>query len=109
MQASRHWFLQRVTAGISLFGVIFTIYFIKKHLNQTQDVLKFSLASPITALSIICVFITFLFHARLGLQMIISDYLKGMKQRIIQFAVDCISLFSLLALIFSIVKIMVFQ
>jgi succinate dehydrogenase / fumarate reductase membrane anchor subunit len=107
MQASKHWFLQRVSAAISLLGAIFIIIFIKQHLYQSTYLLKKSLSQPITALMMICTFTTFLYHARLGLNVVITDYLKGIKQKIILSVIDCICLLSLFAVIFSIVKIMV--
>lgn len=107
MHASKHWFLQRVSAGMALPGVCLTIFLIKKHLHQPHEMLKKSLSNPITSFLIICIFITFIYHARLGLQIIITDYLKGMKQRVASFFIDCLGFFSILALAVSLFKIMV--
>ncbi|MBA4249437.1 MAG: succinate dehydrogenase, hydrophobic membrane anchor protein [Candidatus Puniceispirillum sp.] len=107
MRASKHWFLQRVSAAASLLGSVFAILFVKQHLFQSTDVLKKNLSQPMVAFFLICTFVTFLYHARLGLQVIITDYLNGKTQRIFLSLIDGISLLSVFAIIYSLVKIMV--
>ncbi len=107
MKATKHWLLQRVSAGLSLIGTIFTILFIKQHLFQSVNVLKKSLSQPMIALMIICTFITFLYHARLGLHIIITDYLKGKSQKIFLTLVDATSFLAIFAILYSLIKLTV--
>jgi succinate dehydrogenase / fumarate reductase membrane anchor subunit len=72
-----HWWLQRVTA-VALIPL--TVWFVSSlvHLVQTPNVVKVAewLSSPLNALMLVLLQIALFFHAKLGLQVVIEDYIK---------------------------------
>ncbi len=71
-----HWVWQRLTA---LALIPLTIWFMVSLLGFTQDVARFGLrgwmGNPINALLSVLLFSAMLYHAKLGLQVVIEDYL----------------------------------
>jgi succinate dehydrogenase / fumarate reductase, membrane anchor subunit len=71
---TEHWWVQRMTALAGIPLVIFLILFIVAHLGATRAEIVASLQNPFVAMALALTFITQLWHMRLGLQVVIEDY-----------------------------------
>lgn len=74
---TEHWWLQRVTAVANIPLVIFLIVFILYHLGADRADLVASVKHPLIAIALIASFISILWHMRLGMQVVIEDYVHG--------------------------------
>jgi succinate dehydrogenase / fumarate reductase membrane anchor subunit len=71
---TEHWWLQRVTAIANLPLVLFMIGFVVAHLGASRAELAASVHHPIIAILLAAAFLSVLWHMRLGMQVIIEDY-----------------------------------
>jgi succinate dehydrogenase / fumarate reductase membrane anchor subunit len=71
---TEHWWVQRMTALAGIPLIVFLIVFVISHLGSTRAELVASLQNPLVAIALALTFITQLWHMRLGLQVIIEDY-----------------------------------
>jgi succinate dehydrogenase / fumarate reductase membrane anchor subunit len=74
---TEHWWLQRVTAIANIPLVIFLIVFIIWHLGADRAALMASVKHPLIAIALAMSFLSILWHMRLGMQIIIEDYVHG--------------------------------
>ncbi len=74
---TEHWWLQRVTAIANIPLVIFLIVFILCHLGVDRAGLMASVKHPLVAIALALSFLSILWHMRLGMQVIIEDYVHG--------------------------------
>ena len=74
---TEHWWLQRVTAIAGIPLMIFLIGFIMAHIGATRAEMVASLANPLVAILLALTIITLLWHMRLGLQVVIEDYIHA--------------------------------
>ena len=74
---TEHWWLQRVTAIANIPLVIFLIVFILCHLGVDRAGLMASVRHPLVAIALALSFLSILWHMRLGMQVIIEDYVHG--------------------------------
>jgi succinate dehydrogenase / fumarate reductase membrane anchor subunit len=74
---TEHWWLQRVTAIANIPLVIFLIVFILWHLGADRAALMASVRHPLIAIALALSFLSILWHMRLGMQVIIEDYVHG--------------------------------
>ena len=74
---TEHWWLQRVTAIANIPLVIFLIAFILCHLGVDRAGLVSSVKHPLIAIALALSFLSILWHMRLGMQVIIEDYVHG--------------------------------
>jgi len=74
---TEHWWLQRVTAIANIPLVIFLIVFILWHLGADRAALMASVKHPLIAIALAMSFLSILWHMRLGMQVIIEDYVHG--------------------------------
>ena len=78
---TEHWLMQRVTAIANLPLVAFMVIFIIRHLGATRAEMLASLANPFVAILLALGFISVLWHMRLGLQVVIEDYVHGHRAK----------------------------
>ena len=103
---THHWWMQRVTA-IALIPLI--IWFLSSALQLVGadfDVVRTWIAQPLTSVLLILFVLGFFYHMKLGLQVVIEDYVHGEANKIgllliVNFATIGLSV----ACIFSILKI----
>lgn len=82
MKASKHWLLQRLSALAILPAGVFTIYKIAMILSSHESFFDL-LSSPFSLLCVI-LFIGFSFyHAQLGWEIILEDYINNSQTRFI--------------------------
>jgi succinate dehydrogenase / fumarate reductase membrane anchor subunit len=74
---TEHWWLQRVTAIANIPLVIFFVIFILWHLGGDRAQLMASVKHPLIAIALALSFLSILWHMRLGMQVIIEDYVHG--------------------------------
>jgi succinate dehydrogenase / fumarate reductase membrane anchor subunit len=74
---TEHWWLQRVTAIANIPLVLFGLWFIVSHLGRSRANVVASLHNPFTALALALMMISVLWHMRLGMQVVIEDYVHG--------------------------------
>ena len=71
------WFLQRVTAIANVPLVIALIWFILAHGGGSRTDMLASLNNPFVAITLALALISMLWHMKLGLQVVIEDYVHG--------------------------------
>lgn len=76
---ARHWWLQRISAlGLVPFTLWF-VFAIVNHVGDSHQAATAWLAQPYIALAL-CVYLALLFfHAQLGLQVVVEDYVSSEK------------------------------
>lgn len=74
---THHWWMQRVTAVANVPLVIFTIYFVITHLGASRAEVVRAADNPFTSLLLALCFVSVLWHMKLGMQVIIEDYVTG--------------------------------
>jgi succinate dehydrogenase / fumarate reductase membrane anchor subunit len=79
---TEHWWLQRVTAIAGLPLVVFLIIFIIGHLGAPRAELVASLSNPLVAIALALTMLTLLWHMRLGVQVVIEDYVHQPVRKI---------------------------
>lgn len=78
-----HWWMQRVTAVLLVPLSFFLLNFIDLSLNSSYQETIHWLASPLNSVSITVWTLAVFYHAALGLQIIIEDYVAGEGKKII--------------------------
>lgn len=74
---TEHFWMQRMTAIANIPLVIFLVIFVIAHLGATRAELVASISNPFIAILMLLTFISILWHMRLGLQVVIEDYVHG--------------------------------
>jgi succinate dehydrogenase / fumarate reductase membrane anchor subunit len=74
---TEHWWMQRVTAIANLPLVLFTTGFVIVHLGASRAEVAASIANPFVAMALALTAVSVLWHMRLGMQVIIEDYVRG--------------------------------
>lgn len=103
---THHWWMQKVTA-IALIPL--TVWFVSSVVQMTQadyaTVVKW-MSSPVVAVLMMLFIVTGIYHLKLGLQVIIEDYIhsEGQKHALLMLVTFGCVLISALA-VFSILKI----
>jgi succinate dehydrogenase / fumarate reductase, membrane anchor subunit len=72
-----HFWVQRVTAVSNIPLVIFLVIFIIAHLGASRAELVAAVSSPLIAIPLLLSFVSILWHMRLGMQMVIEDYIHA--------------------------------
>lgn len=71
---TQHFWMQRVTAIANLPLVVFLVWFIIGHLGASRADVVASIKNPFIALGLALAMISICWHMKLGLQMVIEDY-----------------------------------
>jgi succinate dehydrogenase / fumarate reductase membrane anchor subunit len=71
---TEHWWLQRVTAIANIPLVLFMLVFVVMHMGVSRAELIASVHHPIIAILLAAAFVSVLWHMRLGMQVIVEDY-----------------------------------
>ena len=79
---THHWWMQRVTAIANLPLMIFFIIFIIAHVGASRAELVAAIANPLIAILLSLTMISVLWHMRLGLQVVIEDYVHGVAAKL---------------------------
>jgi succinate dehydrogenase / fumarate reductase, membrane anchor subunit len=71
---TRHFWQQRATAIANVPLVLFLLWFIVAHLGATRAEVVASVQNPINAILLVFSFASMLWHMRLGMEMVLEDY-----------------------------------
>jgi succinate dehydrogenase / fumarate reductase membrane anchor subunit len=82
-EATEHWKQQRYTALANLFlGAWFVASIVLMRGNLSLDAMGEWLSGPIPATALILLIVSTFYHARLGLQVMLEDYVKNEGTRV---------------------------
>lgn len=106
---AEHFWLQRLTAVANLFLAIFLVGLIVSLVGADHATVRQTLAHPIIALLLLLLVISGIVHMRLGMQVIIEDYVHGEGNKVIlvmlntffAFAVGAASVWAILKMSFG--------
>jgi succinate dehydrogenase / fumarate reductase membrane anchor subunit len=82
-EGADHFWKQRVTGVANLFFAIFLIALIVKLAGADHATVKTTLANPLYGLPLILMALSAAIHMRLGMQVIIEDYIHGEGLKIV--------------------------
>jgi succinate dehydrogenase / fumarate reductase, membrane anchor subunit len=74
---SHHWWTQRVTAAGNILLVLWLIFSLLRLPDMGYETVHGWLASPLVAVPMLLLVINVFWHFRLGLQVVIEDYVHG--------------------------------
>ena len=102
---TQHFFMQRVTAIANVPLVIYLLYFVIAHIGTGRAAVVASIKNPIAALALCLALISICWHMKLGLQMVIEDYVHGYGAKLISLLMNIFFAFGLCGLgVFAILK-----
>jgi succinate dehydrogenase / fumarate reductase, membrane anchor subunit len=102
---TEHFWMQRVTAIANLPLVIFLVYFIISHLGASRSAIVASIKNPFCAVALSLAMVSILWHMRLGLQVVIEDYVHSEGRKLASLLIINFATFILGALaLYSILK-----
>jgi len=82
-EGSNHFWLQRVTAVANLVLAVFLVALVLNLAGADYATARKSLASPLVALPLLLLIVSGTVHMRLGMQVIIEDYVHGEGAKIV--------------------------
>jgi succinate dehydrogenase / fumarate reductase membrane anchor subunit len=74
-----HFWQQRATAIANVPLVLFLLWFIVSHLGAARADVVASVQNPINAILLVLSFVSILWHMRLGLQVVLEDYVQDAR------------------------------
>ncbi len=74
---TEHWWAERVSSIAAIPLTVFFILFVLTHLGASRAELVASMTNPIVAILMALTVLTMLWHMRMGLQVVIEDYIHG--------------------------------
>ncbi|MEM7619560.1 MAG: succinate dehydrogenase, hydrophobic membrane anchor protein [Pseudomonadota bacterium] len=105
-EGADHFWQQRLTAVANIILTLFLVVMIVNMLSADYSTIREYIASPLVAVGIILLVISSTFHMRLGMQVVIEDYIHAEGTKIILLMLNTFfSIFIGLACIFAVFKI----
>lgn len=102
---TEHFWQQRVTAIANVPLVIYLIYFVLTHLGSQRGAVVTSVKNPFCAVVLALAMISILWHMRLGLQVVVEDYVHSEGKKLATLVAINFAVFSMGALVlFAILK-----
>lgn len=84
---TNHWWMQRVTAvALALLTPWFVIWSVGM-IGAEQVAVRANIAHPLTATLLLGFVLALFWHARLGLQVVVEDYVHGAMEIVLQLAI----------------------
>jgi succinate dehydrogenase / fumarate reductase, membrane anchor subunit len=102
---TEHFWQQRLTAIANVPLVLFLIWFIISHLSATRPEIVAALKNPFVSIGILLALLSITWHMRLGLQVVIEDYVHSEGRKLAALTLNTFFVFALTALgAYSILK-----
>lgn len=92
-----HWWLQRLTAIALALLTPWFIWFVVRQVGADQGQVRAAIASPVTASLLLSYVIALMWHACLGLQVVVEDYIHGWLEVALQIAIKLVFAFAMVA------------
>ncbi|MDT0574870.1 succinate dehydrogenase, hydrophobic membrane anchor protein [Croceicoccus sp. F390] len=101
-QGTHHWLLQRFTAAGNLVLVLWLVFSLLLMPGYSYLAMASWLASPFAATAMVLLIISTFWHARLGMQVMLEDYVHGANRFV---AILLLNLIFVAAAVFGIVAV----
>lgn len=82
-----HWWMQRVTAIALLLLSPWFIYFAVSLIGADHFTVRAMIAKPLNATLLVSFVIAMCWHARLGMQVVVEDYIHGWQELTLQLVI----------------------
>ncbi len=76
-EGAEHFWQQRVTAVANVFLMLWLVWLIASLAGADHAAVKAALQNPLVAIGLLLVILSGTYHMRLGMQVIIEDYVRG--------------------------------
>lgn len=103
-EGTGHFWLQRVTAVANLFLVIFFLILVVRLSSGTYADVRAAFGNPFVGITMAATIISAVIHMRLGMQIVIEDYLHGAARIVAILASTFFSVAIALAVLYAIVR-----
>ena len=105
-EGAHHFWLQRLTAVANLFLVTFLVYSIVKHVGADYATVKAYLKQPLVAVAMLLLILSGVTHMRLGMQVVIEDYVHSEGKKVIMLMLNTFFAISVgLTCVYAVLKI----
>lgn len=105
-EGADHFWQQRLTAVANIFLTLFMVFAVISLLDADYASVQAFIASPLVSLLIILLVVSTVFHMRLGMQVVIEDYIHAEGSKIVLLMLNTFfAIFIGLACIFAVFKI----
>jgi succinate dehydrogenase / fumarate reductase membrane anchor subunit len=103
---TEHFWQQRITAVANIPLTLFLIWLVISVSGADHAQVVKTISHPIVALGLVAVIISFVWHMRLGMQVIVEDYVQDARRKVIIIILNNLfSAFIALMSVFAILKI----
>lgn len=100
-----HWWAQRVSAAVLALLTPFVVYCLARYGIADHAALKSQFANPLFSASCILYVLALFWHARLGLQVVVEDYVHhGAFEVVLQLLIKIVFSFAAVAAVIAIVR-----
>ena len=100
-----HWWLQRVTAVSNLVLVLWFIFSLVRLPSLDYSSVTLWLRQPVAAVPMLLLIVTVFWHLRLGVQVLIEDYVHGSARVVGMLALNFYTVAGAAAAVFAVLKI----
>ncbi len=104
-EGAHHWWLQRVTAIANLVLMLWFVFSLVRLPSLDYAAVILWLRQPVAAVPMLLLIVTVFWHFRLGVQVMIEDYVHGQLRVIAMLALNFYALAGAAAAIFAVLKI----
>ena len=100
-----HWWLQRVTAVSNLVLMLWFIFSLVRLPSLDYSSVMLWLRQPVAAVPMLLLIVTVFWHLRLGMQVLIEDYVHGSSRVVAMLALNFYTVAGAAAAVFAVLKI----